>query len=392
MDDDNARVLFVDDEPNLLAAVVRTLRTSPFEIKTAPDGTAALCMLAEDGPFAAIVSDLRMPGMDGVTLLESAREMAPDTVRLLLTGQADLDSAIAAINEGCIFRFLTKPCPLAVLETTLQAAANQYRLVTSERVLLEQTLHGSIEALTDILSLVNPAAFGRATRLRQSVSALVSCFGLRNQWHIEVAAMLSQIGCVILPPATLEKVYQGEPLCDSERAMVERMPGVAEQVLGNIPRLGPVLEILRYQYKNYDGTGRPYDQLAGEAIPWGARALRVALDLDLLESQDDSTALHFDTLRGRDGCYDPVLLEALAKIRKSAQKLEVREVTLKNLRDGMILAQDVKTRRGLLLVARGQQVTPSLIERLGNFSPSPGVQEPIRVVVRELSGQNTPLQ
>lgn len=368
-DDTRDRVLFVDDEPNVLAGFVRTFRTSPFDVRAASGGLAALDMIRRDGPFAAVISDLRMPEMDGVTLLRYARDRAPDTVRVLLTGHLDLDNAIAAVNEGAIFRFVTKPCAPAVLDTTVEAAVRQYRLITVERVLLEQTLHGSIRALTDILSLVSPAAFGRATRLRQSVAALVSTLEVRDKWQVEVAAMLSQIGCVILPPHTLEKIYQGEALSEAEQAMLGRMPAVVNQVLGNIPRLEPVLAILRYQYKNYDGSGKPSDGTAGEAIPWGARALRVALDLDLLESQGCPTALAFDTLRGRAGTYDPAILEALAEIRRSAQRWEVQELALKALRPGMVLAQDVRTRRGLLVLARGQEVTPSLLERIRNFSP-----------------------
>jgi response regulator RpfG family c-di-GMP phosphodiesterase len=383
-DSSKPRVLFVDDEPNVLSAFVRSLRGGPFEVRTALDGHTALEAIRQDGPFAAIISDLRMPGMDGVAILRRVRDLAPDTVRVLLTGQADLEDAIAAINQGSIFRFVTKPCPPPVLQKIVEAAVGQHRLLLAERELLEQTLHGSIRALTDILSLVNPAAFGRATRLRQSVSALVGSFDIREKWHVEVAAMISQIGCVILPPHTLESVYEGRPLSEEEQAMMERMPAVVEQVLGNIPRLQPVLEILAYQYKNYDGTGTPADGVAGEAIPWGSRALRVALDYDLLESQGNPTALAFDVMRGRSGCYDRVILERLAQIRKSTQEFEVKELPFRLLSPGMVLAQDVRTRQGSLIVARGQEVTPSLIERLRNFSSRIGGQEPIRVVIRNV--------
>jgi response regulator RpfG family c-di-GMP phosphodiesterase len=382
-DASRTRVLFVDDEPNLLAAVARVLRTTEFEVKTTSDGAAALDLLRSDGPFAAIVSDLRMPRMDGVTLLRTARTFAPDTVRLLLTGQADLEGAISAINEGSVFRFITKPCPSLVLQMNLRAAAEQYRLVTAERVLLEQTLHGSIKALTDVLALVSPTAFGRAGRLRQTVKALIASLGIRDWWHVEVATMLSQIGCVILPPSTLEKLYHGGQLSVEERAMTARMPAVAEQVLGHIPRLEPVLEILRYQFKNYVGTGTPEGQIAGQAIPWGARVLRLATDLDALESGGSSIAAALDTLRTRTGAYDPAIIEALAGLRGSAPRSEARPVSLDGVRPGMVLAQDVRTRNGLLLVARGQEVTASLLQRLHNFSLLPGIQEPIQVEVRD---------
>ncbi len=378
-----SRVLFVDDDPRLLAAVTRVLHTCPFELRTATDGRAALEALRDDGPFAVIVSDLRMPGMDGVTLLRQARETAPDTVRILLTGQADLEGAVSAINEGNIFRFITKPCPVLVFQASLRAAVEQHRLVTAERVLLGQTLHGSIQALTEVLAAVSPAAFGRATRLCRLVGELIGAAGIRDKWHVEVAAMLSQIACVTLPPDTLLRLYRGEALSPEEAAMVERMPAIAEQVLGSIPRLEPVLAILRYQYKNYNGSGPPRDAVACQDIPWGARALKLATDFDALTGENTARPAVLHTLRSRTGVYDPVLLDLLCGIREGGQEADIQEVALNEVRPGMIFAQDVKTRRGGLILARGQLATPGVIERLNNFSLTVGVQEPFRVILRE---------
>lgn len=379
------RILFVDDEPDLLAAMARNLRSEQFEVSTASSGAQALEMLRNAGPFAVIVSDLHMPAMDGVEVLRRARRLCPDTVRVLFTGQPDLDNAIAAVNEGAIFRFMIKPCPRIRLALTLRGAADQYHLITAERVLLEQTLHGSIKALTDILGLASPMAFGRATRLRQAVGALGSTLEVSERWHIEVAAMLSQIGYVILPPATIEKVYQGEVLSEGEEKMMRRIPPVVEQILGHIPRLEPVREILHYQHKRFDGSGPPAGATAGEEIPWGARALKLALDLDILESEGTQTSLAFDTLRGRAGWYDPIIVEALAEIRQSEQRSEVRELPVSGLSPGMILAQDLRTTGGVLFVARGQEVTASLVEKLRNFRPHLLGEKSIRVIIRDLS-------
>jgi response regulator RpfG family c-di-GMP phosphodiesterase len=310
-----ARVLFVDDEPDLLSGLARSLRSRHFEIRTAPDGETALRLLKESGPFEVIVSDLRMPVMDGVTLLHCARSVAPDTVRVLFTGQLDIEHALAAVNDGAVFRFMVKPSSTIMILATLRAAVEQYRLVTAERVLLEQTLRGSIQALSEVLALASPLAFGRAARLRKAVAALVSAAGIAKSWHVEIAAMLSQIGCVTLPPATLEKVYQGEMLSGPEQAMISRLPAVTEQILSHIPRLEPLLEILRYSQKHFDGTGPPADAPAGEDLPWGSRALKVVLDLDALETEYDSPSLAFDTLLCHEGWYDPVILKSLAEIR-----------------------------------------------------------------------------
>jgi response regulator RpfG family c-di-GMP phosphodiesterase len=378
------RVLLVDDEPELLAGVARNLRSEHFEISTASAGLLAIEMLRTSGPFAVIVSDLRMPEMDGVEVLRRARELAPDTVRLLFTGQLDLENAIAAVNEGAIFRCLLKPCPRTRLAMTLKAAVKQYRLLTAERVLLEQTLHGSIKALTDVLALASPMAFGRATRLREAVGAIGAALGVSERWHVEVAAMLSQIGSVTLPPSTLEKVYQGGVLSEAEESMVRRMPAITEQVLDHIPRLEPVREILYCQHKHFDGTGEP-PGAGGEAIPWGGRALKVALDLDVLESEGMETSLAFDTLRGRKGWYDPAIVEAFAGVRRSDRHSEVRELPVTGLHAGMVLAQDVRSAKGILFIARGQEVTASLLEKLRNFALGFLGEQSIRVIIRDLT-------
>lgn len=374
------RILCVDDEPNILQALARTLGRQ-FEVRTAENGARALEALRGGEPFAVVMSDLRMPGMDGIALLGAVREEFPDTVRVLLTGKADFEAAIQAVNQGSIFRFLQKPCPAEVLGPALQAAAAQHRLITAERELLERTLVGSIQTMADILSLVQPAAFGRAMRVRQQVGRLAEQVAAPERWTLETAAMLSQIGSVTLPPATLAKVQGGEPLSEQERRMVDRGPEIAQQLLAHIPRLEPVRAALRYQEKNWDGTGLPADAVAGSRIPLGARMLHIALDFDALESQGMEPGINLDTMRGRKGRYDPELLEAFARLVGGTGEREIAELRLRDVGIGMTFVQDVLTVQGVLLIARGQEVGASLLERIRNLSGTVHVREPLRVVL-----------
>ncbi len=135
----NNNILFVDDEANILDGYKRHLRKQ-FRIETALGGEQGLAAVVNQGPYAVIISDLRMPGMDGIQFLSRVREISPDSVRMMLTGHADLENAMEAINKGNIFRFLTKPCMPAVLALVLEAGIEQYRLVMSEKELLEKTL------------------------------------------------------------------------------------------------------------------------------------------------------------------------------------------------------------------------------------------------------------
>ena len=286
-------ILCVDDEPKVLEGLKLHLRRY-YEVLTATGGQMALELLEREGPFAVVLSDMRMPGMDGATLLGQIRQRSPDTTRMLLTGQADLDSAIAAVNEGQLFRFLTKPCPPPVLLKAFEAGVAQYRLMTAQRVLLEQTLRGVIQTLTDILALTHPIAFGRANRLKRHAVDLAKQIGIqRDLWPLEVAAMLSQIGCIILPNETLEKLYQGGVPNEKERAMVERLPAVTEQLLSGIPRLEAVLTILRNQDKPYRFN---VDEL--DAVHVGGAILKIAGDFDALINQGHPVSLALDTLRG----------------------------------------------------------------------------------------------
>lgn len=379
---DRPRILCVDDEPHVLDGLARVLRHD-FVVVSAAGGVVGLESIASEGPFAVIVSDMRMPGMDGATFLRQARERVPDTTRILLTGHADQDAAINAVNEGSVFRFLTKPCPANVLIAALKAGAEQYRLVNSERVLLERTLLGSIKALTDILAIVNPTAFGRAQRVRGHVVELATRHDVPNRWQIEAAASLSEIGSITLPPDLADKLYHGQNLTPDEEALVARGPIVAKEILGDIPRLDPVIDIIAYQNKHFDGGGTPRDDVRGGAIPWGSRALRVVLDFDALEARGLSVTGAIDVLRQRTGWYDPDILESFAFSRGvRAPDSDVREIRLREVRPGMTFAEDVKTRAGTLLIARGQDVTPGLAERLRLLPPQVTVVEPIRVLVR----------
>jgi response regulator RpfG family c-di-GMP phosphodiesterase len=302
------KVLCVDDEPNVLEGLSLTLRRR-FELLTAPGGAAALELLKGNPGIAVIISDMRMPGMDGATFLSRAREMLPDTTRLLLTGHAELTSAISAVNEGRIFRFLTKPCPPPVLLEAVESAAEQHRLITAERVLLESTLRGTIQTLTEVLSLTNPVAFGRATMLRQRVRDIATELKLDNLWQIEIAAMLSGLGAITLPPDTLEKVVQAKPLSEAEQRMVDRVPAVTDQLLAHIPRLESVREIIQ---ASAQPTPRILPEDPGRLfIARAAAILRLVVDSDALEAQGNNRRMAIDTLRGR-GKHLPEALEAWA--------------------------------------------------------------------------------
>ena len=374
------RILCVDDDPNILEGYKRGLRKE-FELATAVGPEEGLRMVTEQGPFAVVVSDLKMPGMNGVEFLAQVRAHEPDTVRMLLTGNAELHAAIEAINQGQIFRFLMKPCTSELLGSSLKAALAQHRLITAERELLEETLSGSIRVLSEVLALVNPEAFGRSSRITRYVELIAAHLHVSEAWSIKTAAMLSQIGCVILPESVLKKVYRGEALTGEESQLFNQHPFVAYDLLAKIPRMKRVAEIIKFQDKYYDGYGVPGDTQQGNTIPMEARILKVALDFDALESAGKSKAEAFGNMKQRKGWYDPAVIDAMKAAFAKEIKYDIQTAVVADLLEGMILAEDIQSSQHVLLAAKGQQVTQSMIVRLQNFGRTVGVREPFTVLL-----------
>lgn len=377
------RILLVDDEPCVLDGLARLLRRE-FIVETATSAPMALALLHEAGrePFEVIVSDARMPGMDGVRLLVIARDVMPDAVRVLLTGQADLSAAVAAVNDGQVFRFLQKPCATDMLLGALRAAATQHRLVVAERVLLEQTLHGSVQVLAEVLAAASPTAFARAVRLRRIVSELATALKVADCWQVELAAMLSQLGCVTVPESVLERWHRGDDLTANEQALVDGVPEATERLIAHIPRLEAVRAIIRAQ-RTGDGGGDADGRSVAGQLAIAARLLRLAADFDELDSQQNPLDVIFQTLDGRAGLYDPAALRALRMLRQvAASTIVVREIPLSEARVGMVFATDVVAASGLLLVARGQEVTPALRERISGSWTDVPLLRPVRVITK----------
>ena len=373
------KILCVDDEFNILEAYQRSLRKE-FKLDVANGGQQGLDLIREKGPYAVIVSDMRMPGMDGVQFLSRVREIAPDSVRIMVTGNADQQTAVEAVNQGHIFRFLNKPCQPTILAETLRAGLEQYRLAMAEKELLEKTLKSSIQTLTEVLSLVNPTAFGRATRVQSLVSKIADNISLTNKWQVEIAAMLSQIGCITIPEQTLTKVYQGEHLNEEELRMWQSHPQVAHDLIVKIPRLEQVAEIVLYQEKRYNGAGFPGDAKHGSLIPIGARILKLALDFDKLTKSYLSYKEALVEIKRRGDWYDSIVVDALEQVLDKEITHELKYVNVLDLRPGMILAEDIKTTYNLLMVANGQEVTGSLYLRLCSFANTGQIKEPIKVL------------
>jgi CheY-like chemotaxis protein len=346
-------ILLVDDEPQITEGL-KDLLEDRFRIHTATGAEPALEILRKQPQIAVVLSDMRMPGMDGAALLQRARAVAPDTVRMLLTGYSDINAAIAAVNRGQIFRFLTKPCAPNDLGRAFEAAVEQHRLIIAERVLLQQTLLGCLKSLLDVLALVDPVAFGRAQRLERIVRAIALEAELSPTWPLEAAALLSQLGCLELSDVVRMKLYAGEVLDGVETTEVRTAYTNVCTLLASIPRLEPVRDIIA----GLNGLGGPV----------GAQILRLAMEFDGLEAHGASGASALAIMKTWSSRYEPKILDAACRACRHTQGWGVpSEVSVDDLHSGTLVAEDIRKQNGVLIVPRGVELSRSVILHIGRF-------------------------
>jgi response regulator RpfG family c-di-GMP phosphodiesterase len=408
------KILFVDDEPNILEGYQRQLR-KVFEVDVAVGGAAGLRASLKTGPYAVIVSDMHMPEMSGIEFLSKAQTLAKHTVRMMLTGNADQQTAIDAVNEGQIFRFLTKPCSIEMLVRALEAGVEQYRLVNAEAELLEKTLLGSVGVLVEILGIAEPTAYEQARRLRKYVQEVAPILNLQDKWQLELAALLSPVGRMTLPPELLAKRRSGAALSEGEQETMARVPEIGHNLLVKIPRLAPVAQIVRYHRTHYCvTTGSRKTDVTGKEIPVGARVLKILSDFIEIEANHTPRSLAFRLMATRKGWYDPALLSVIAAyfnppldvlvpedigqaVRKRMEKNvkgkadvgdgeeqdEWLEIKFEELLEGDVLMSDIQATDGTRLLAEGNIITEELLAKLKNYVRVKGVREPVRVAIIE---------
>jgi len=401
------KILFVDDEQNVLEAIQRQLR-KVYSIHTAESGEAALASIEANGPYTVVVSDMRMPKMNGAELLEKVATLSPQSVRIMLTGNADQQTAMDAVNRGGVFRFLTKPCQTEALIQAIEAAFGQYDLARAETDILDKTLLGTIGVLTEILVGVQPAAFNRAARIRSHVRACCTACGLNDSWQIELAALLAPIGQLTLPSEVASKIQSGAVLSEQETAMVLRVPEIGSNLLKKIPRMDLIARTIAYSSKYYNGHGHPIDRVMGKEIPAGARLLKIISDFVDLEMARMPRSVAIRLMHTRIGWYDPEFLASVSthfqpprvlKLASSPARTDKEltvaqgkaaaveescwEVSVADLSEGDVLVEDACSRTGSCLLSAGTVVTAALHERLLNLAALRGIREPLRIAPSE---------
>jgi len=413
---DAPTLLLVDDEPSILSALRRLFRPQGYRILTAEGGTAGLAIL-EQQHVDLIISDMRMPEMDGATFLKQVRQRWPQAVRILLTGYADISSTVAAINEGEIYRYIAKPWDDSEMQTVVREALERQRLESENQRLTELTrvqneqlksLNASLEhkvaertaELKQALSFVEQAHGELKKSFMTSVQVFAGLIELRSGpagkqlaghgrrvaelarklamrmnlgdaevQNIMLAGLLHDIGKLGLPDELLGKPYNG--LGAEQRALVMKHPVIGQNILLGIERFREAALIVRHHHECYDGNGYP-DRLAGIAIPQGARLLAIANDFDALQvgtlvqrPLKPAEALDF-LLENRGKRYDPAAVDAFVPMIGKTLDNGPVETPLRtmHLKPGMTICRDLLHRDGYLLLAAGSVLNADIITQL----------------------------
>jgi len=412
-------VLCVDDEPNILSALRRALRGEGYRVLTAGGGTEALALMEREA-VDLVISDMRMPGMDGAQLLEQVHQRWPQALRMLLTGHADMGSTVAAINRGRILRYIAKPWDehellgaardalewlglqrdkarlealtarqneeLRVLNDELEArvqARTQELAQANER--LRRNYLNSIKVFSNLLELRGDQFAGHGRRVAAHARRIAREFGLHEDEVVQVfvAGLLHDIGLIGMHDGLLAKpLSQFSP---EELAAYRQHPLQAEHSLMALDDMQPVVALIRAHHERWDGQGYPA-QLAGDAIPLGARILAVA------EAYEDYQSGHLTEARcsaaealvllrhGAGTQFDPQVVQVFLHL------LEPRPAAPTSLalatdavEPEMVLAADLVSSRGILMLTAGQRLTASLIARIREFEAREGGQLTLQV-------------
>ncbi len=376
------RILCVDDEVKVLRALRRQLHDT-YDTVSAEGSMAALELFEAGEEFAVVLADMRMPGMDGAQLLEKIRRLSPGTVRIMLTGNADQDTAKRAVNQGRAFRFLSKPCDPEDLKEALRDGVEQYRLQVAERKLLEDTLNGSIKVLVEILSISDPHSFRHSIELKRLAGDLARELDAEEPWEVEVAATLAQLGAVTVPLEILAKVEADAPLKPKEQAIFDGIPAASARLIENIPRLEGVARIVELQ-------GRDFVPDSADSPPLGSRILRVLRDMLELEDRGLPRDQALASLANGAPGYDPAVLHTTFELLGlSPRSTQAINVMVDKLHPGHVLAAPLKTRAGQLILREGQTIGTVLLARLRNIHEMHGLHEPVLVEAphQDSSGQ-----
>lgn len=410
MADKQHTILLVDDEENILNSIYRLLRRErKYEVLMANSGAAGLEIIKQRAPISLIISDQRMPVMEGVEFLAKAKVLSPDTTRVMLTGYADINAVTAAVNQGAIYRYITKPWEDETLLSVIRQGIEQYELIIERKELLDLTrkqneelaefnrnlehkveertrevqelykklktnFYETIRVFVSLVEHYDSHLGGHIKRVATVAEEFAKELGLSEKEieEIEVAALLHDIGLVGIPKVILAK--EAQDLSFNELNLLKQHPAFGQSLIHSIESLRQVGVIIKSHHERHDGSGYP-DGLKGEEIPYASRVLAICdtYDDNLVKRGKDKGSeggAIYQIKSGRGILFEPEMANAFLKFvvnRKQESGVVEKEITLSQLQEGMVISRDISTGSGRLLVPKGAVLSNAIIDRLRNF-------------------------
>ena len=364
----------------MLAHHSRTLR-KPFYVHTALSGVEGLAAIEQGGRYPAILVDMNMPGMDGIEFLTLAAKTSPDSAFVMLTGNVDQQTAVRAVNEGHVFRFLNKPCSAEAVLEAITACVEHSQQMQEQRLLEERVLDGGIRLLTQVLHAVDPHAAQRSENLMAYVRSYYEALDTACQLprDLELAVSFCSVGLAVIPAGVLHRARSGGELTPAEERMMESASELGGRILSFIPKMEAAGRIVRYQNKGFGGAGHPLDEVAGDDLPFGARLLHVMIDLLRLEAAGAARSDALQQMGALGEEYDPEILKVCrTRWRPSCSKSLVRvraSIPVADLCISDVLGKALHSVSNIFFAPEGTVISKPLMrkirewERMGMLAP-----------------------
>ncbi|MCM8525116.1 MAG: response regulator [Lentisphaeraceae bacterium] len=356
MSEEKYDVLFVDDDPNILKAIKRNLR-GKFEICTSETIEDAIDKI-KTHTFPVVVSDMKMPVMNGADFLILVRETQPEAIRILLTGESGLEEAIKAINESDIFKFLKKPCPTEVLIENINSALRIYNAKHIEELLMEKSVKGFVLIISELMNIISPEIFKKSSDIRRIIKSPRTSFPIKDEWSVEVAALLMYLGSINYKIYSYEKIFNTEAM--------SKILYKSASLIFKIPKFEEVHNIL------YDLACFYEDQAVINALDCDSKVLKLIIDYYHMVS-------HANFKEKFVRMYNKDILSAIPDMLGKTKKSEIIEIGADKLEANMTAAENIITVSGSILINKGDTITDNDIVTLLLFSSKNVLVEPFKV-------------
>lgn len=363
------KIIYVTAEKHYAKEALAVLGKA-FEVTVATTAKDGFLKLSKDQGARVVISDLRLPDVDGITFLAKVRSDFPKVVRILASGDEDFKALTGAVNLAHVYTILPRPCDPKVLRKAVVEAVKLYGKVRPDADALRDTMFGTVRMLVDILDLTHPVAVRRSKRIRRRARKVSEEVNAMTPQFMDMVVLLSNIGCVGLPAGLLKKIEKGASVSKEEQQIFLTHPSIAAHLLENIPRMGKIANVIRHQ-----------NTPCSEKPPLGARVLKACIDLDHLQIKGMSADKGIEYMRGKPDVYDVKVVDALGKHLGDSGKTVCNEISVAELKPGMVMQADMVTESGTVLLQKGDVLSDSSYQRINAFSDLLHIKEPVCAVM-----------